>query len=79
MIDELAQPLFLFNHLLRMVPEADVGIESIANPTDLLALIGRGAEKRLAGQAESWEKLNEAWMKGGEGLKSSGLSVRDRR
>ena len=41
--------------------------------------IGRGAEKRLGAQAESWDKLNGVWMKGGEGIRDSGLSVKDRR
>lgn len=48
-------------------------------PLDLLTKIGRGAEKRLGAQAESWDKLNGVWMKGGEGIRDSGLSVKDRR
>jgi hypothetical protein len=48
-------------------------------PLELLTKIGRGAEKRLAQHAESWEALNSVWNKGGEGIKDSGLGVRDRR
>lgn len=49
------------------------------NPTDLLAKIGRNAEKRLAAQAESWEGLSEVWQKGGKAMAGAGLSVKDRR
>lgn len=46
---------------------------------DLLNKIGRGAEKRLTAQGESWEALNAMWLKGRNGIKDSGLGVKDRR
>lgn len=46
---------------------------------DLLNKIGRGAEKRLATQGESWQALNDMWMKGRNGIKDSGMGVKDRR
>lgn len=46
---------------------------------DLLNKIGRGAEKRLTAQGESWEALNAMWSKGRNGIKDSGLGVKDRR
>lgn len=46
---------------------------------DLLNKIGRGAEKRLTAQGESWQALNAMWMKGRNGMKDSGLGVKDRR
>jgi hypothetical protein len=54
-------------------------IEDIATPADLFNIIGRGAEKRLAPQAESWDALNAMWVRGRAGIKDSGLGVKDRR
>jgi hypothetical protein len=54
-------------------------IEDIPTPTDLFNIIGRGAEKRLAPQAESWDALNAMWVRGRAGIKDSGLGVKDRR
>lgn len=51
----------------------------VAEPMDLLNKIGRGAEKRLTAQGESWEALNAMWSKGRNGIKDSGLGVKDRR
>ncbi|WVQ81351.1 hypothetical protein IAT38_003474 [Cryptococcus sp. DSM 104549] len=48
-------------------------------PESLLAKIGRNADTKLAEFTASWEKLNqEAWMDT-KGVKSSGLSVKDKR
>jgi len=55
------------------------GIEDIPTPADLFNIIGRGAEKRLAPQAESWDALNAMWVRGRAGIKDSGLGVKDRR
>jgi len=55
------------------------GIEDIPTPADLFNIIGRGAEKRLAPQAESWDALNSMWVRGRAGIKDSGLGVKDRR
>jgi hypothetical protein len=51
----------------------------VAEPMDLLNKIGRGVEKRLTAQGESWEALNAMWLKGRNGIKDSGLGVKDRR
>lgn len=55
------------------------GTEDIPTPADLFNIIGRGAEKRLAPQAESWDALNAMWVRGRAGIKDSGLGVKDRR
>jgi len=55
------------------------GIEDIPTPADLFNIIGRGAEKRLAPQAESWDALNAMWVRGRAGIKDSGLGVKDRK
>jgi hypothetical protein len=54
-------------------------VEDIPTPADLFNIIGRGAEKRLAPQAESWDALNAMWVRGRAGIKDSGLGVKDRR
>ena len=46
---------------------------------DLLTKIGRNADKRLASQAESWDKMTELWKKGGTAMEAAGLGPRDRR
>lgn len=58
---------------------ADLNLAEVSTPAQLLEKIGRGAEKRLAQHAESWDALSALWMKGGAGVKDSGLSVMDRR
>ncbi|EIW65826.1 hypothetical protein TREMEDRAFT_35843 [Tremella mesenterica DSM 1558] len=51
----------------------------VPTPAEFLTLIGRGVEKRLGSQVESWESLSEIWKKGGKALKNVGLGVRERR
>lgn len=58
---------------------ADLDAAEVSTPAQLLEKIGRGAEKRLSQHAESWDALSALWMKGGAGVKDSGLSVKDRR
>ncbi|OCF56079.1 hypothetical protein L486_06020 [Kwoniella mangroviensis CBS 10435] len=47
-------------------------------PQDLLSKIGRNADTKLEAFAESWEKLNELWMRTVK-LYDVGLSVKERR
>ncbi|WRT69255.1 uncharacterized protein IL334_006239 [Kwoniella shivajii] len=47
-------------------------------PQDLLSKIGRNADTKLEGFNESWDKLNELWMRSVK-LYSLGLSVKERR
>lgn len=51
----------------------------IAQPIDLLTKIGRNADKKLAEKAETWEGLNELWMKGTKPLAEAGLTPKERR
>ncbi|WOO83726.1 uncharacterized protein LOC62_05G007247 [Vanrija pseudolonga] len=48
-------------------------------PADLLAKIGRNADKKLADKAETWEALTELYVKGGPALEEAGLGIKDRR
>ncbi|KAL7421032.1 hypothetical protein Q5752_003916 [Cryptotrichosporon argae] len=48
-------------------------------PAELLAKIGRGADKKLASHAESWGALNAVWTRGGRALEAAGLGVKERR
>lgn len=48
-------------------------------PADLLAKIGRNADKKLAAKAETWEALTELYVKGGPALEDAGLAVKERR
>nr|XP_018259394.1 uncharacterized protein I303_08322 [Kwoniella dejecticola CBS 10117]OBR81552.1 hypothetical protein I303_08322 [Kwoniella dejecticola CBS 10117] len=47
-------------------------------PQSLLSLIGRNADTKLEAHAESWEKLNELWMRSVK-LHDVGLSHKERR
>ncbi|WWC91022.1 uncharacterized protein L201_005962 [Kwoniella dendrophila CBS 6074] len=47
-------------------------------PQSLLTLIGRNADTKLESHAESWDKLNELWMRSVK-LYDVGLSVKERR
>ncbi|WWC98161.1 hypothetical protein V866_005052 [Kwoniella sp. B9012] len=47
-------------------------------PQDLLSKIGRNADTKLEAFSESWEKLNELWMRTVK-LYDVGLSVKERR
>nr|XP_019010043.1 uncharacterized protein I206_05605 [Kwoniella pini CBS 10737]OCF48824.1 hypothetical protein I206_05605 [Kwoniella pini CBS 10737] len=47
-------------------------------PQSLLSLIGRNADTKLEAHSESWEKLNELWMKSVK-LYDVGLSHKERR
>jgi hypothetical protein len=71
------RPTSMWNPRDRGVELMDV--EDIPTPADLFNIIGRGAEKRLAPQAESWDALNAMWVRGRAGIKDSGLGVKDRR
>ncbi|RSH95072.1 hypothetical protein EHS25_000158 [Saitozyma podzolica] len=76
----LPLPLRQLSTTARQLAKAPLAATSeTPTPLDLLTKIGRGAEKRLAQHAESWEALNSVWNKGGQGIKDSGLGVRDRR
>ncbi|KAK8844154.1 hypothetical protein IAR55_006948 [Kwoniella newhampshirensis] len=47
-------------------------------PEALLSRIGRNADKKLTPFAESWDKLNEVWLKT-QKLQDVGLAIKERR
>lgn len=49
-----------------------------ATPEELLGKIGRNADKKLTPFAESWDKLNEVWLKTKK-MNDLGLATKEKR
>lgn len=47
-------------------------------PEELLTKIGRNADKKLTPFAESWDKLNEVWLKTKK-MNDLGLATKEKR
>nr|ODN90591.1 hypothetical protein L203_01702 [Cryptococcus depauperatus CBS 7841] len=69
----------LFSSNTRILQKAPLTASTEAStPEELLAKVGRNADKKLTAYAKSWETLNQVWFKTKK-MKDSGLAVKERR
>ncbi|WWD21185.1 hypothetical protein CI109_105669 [Kwoniella shandongensis] len=69
----------LFSTSSRVMEKARLGPSTeTPTPEALLIKIGRNADKKLTPFAESWEKLNEVWLRT-QKLQDLGLGIKERR
>ncbi|AAW44260.2 hypothetical protein CNBF3570 [Cryptococcus deneoformans B-3501A] len=74
----LAQPR-LFSTTSRVLQKAPLAASpEAATPEELLGKIGRNADKKLTPFAESWDKLNEVWLKTKK-MNDLGLATKEKR